>query len=74
MNVAQWRWVVTGKLDDGGGGDWLRKSKGSFGWKDRKCREDRKDFSFPHLCLVGRMEKWMNKKLFYFVENKVCIN
>ena len=39
MNVAQWRWVVTGKLDDGGGGDWLRKSKGSFGWKDGKVDE-----------------------------------
>ena len=36
--------------------------------------EDRKDFSFTHLCLVGRVEKWMNGKLFCFVENKVGIN
>ena len=27
MNVAQRRWVVTGKLDGGGGGEWLRDSK-----------------------------------------------
>ena len=25
MNVAQRRWVVTGKLDGGGGGEWLRE-------------------------------------------------
>ena len=36
--------------------------------------EDRKDFSFPHLCLVGRVEKWRDGKLFCLVENKVCIN
>ena len=27
MNVAQRRWVVTGKLDDDGGGEWLRESE-----------------------------------------------
>ena len=27
VNVAQRRWVVTGKLEDGGGGEWLRESK-----------------------------------------------
>ena len=43
--------------------------------------EDRKDFSFPHLCLVGRVEKLRDEKLFYLVgkrngriENGVCIN
>ena len=43
--------------------------------------EDRKDFSFPHLCLVGRVEKWRDEKLFYLVgkrngriENGVCIS
>ena len=36
--------------------------------------ENRKDFSFPHLCLVGRVEKLRNEKLFYLNENKVCIN
>ena len=36
--------------------------------------EDRKDFSFPRLCLVGRVEKWRDGKPFYFVENKICIN
>ena len=24
--------------------------------------EDIRDFSFPHLCLVGRVEKWMDEK------------
>ena len=37
--------------------------------------EDIKYFSFPHLCLVGRVEKWIRDgKLFYLVENRVCIN
>ena len=36
--------------------------------------ENKKDCNFPHLCLIGKMEKWMNGKLFCFVENKVCIN
>ena len=36
-------------------------------WKDRKWWEDRKDFNFPHFCLVGseKVEGW--KKL-------ICIN
>ena len=37
-------------------------------WKDRKV------FNFPHLCLVERVEKWRNEKLFGLVKNKVCIN
>ena len=36
--------------------------------------EDRKYFRFYHLCLVRRMEKWRDEKLFYLVENKICIN
>ena len=43
--------------------------------------EDRRDFSFPRLCLVGRVEKWRDGKLFCLVmkingriENRVCIN
>ena len=48
-------------------------------WEDKKRREDgkwenRKDFMFSHLCLVGRVEKWRDEKLFYLVENKVYIN
>ena len=29
-------------------------------WKDRKWWEDRKDFNFPHFCLVGSetVEGW----------------
>ena len=26
--------------------------------------EDRKDFSLPHLCLIGRVEKWRDGKTF----------
>ena len=48
--------------------------------------EDKKDFNFPHLCLVGRVEKWRvekwrDEKRFCLVEkrneiieNEVCIN
>ena len=36
--------------------------------------ENRKIFSFPHLCLVERVEKWRDEKLFDLVKNKVCIN
>ena len=43
--------------------------------------EDRKDLVFPHLCLVGRMEKQRDGKLFCLVKiknemmkNKVDIN
>ena len=28
--------------------------------------EDRKDFSFPHLCLVKRVEKWRDTNFFFF--------
>ena len=52
------------------------------GWKSgnienrerMKKWKDRKNFSFHHLCLVGRVKKWRDGKLFYLVENKVCIN
>ena len=33
-------------------------------------QEDIKDFVFPHLCLVGRAEKWKDGKLICLVENK----
>ena len=36
--------------------------------------EDKKYFSFSHLCLVGMVIKWMSEKKFCFVENKVGIN
>ena len=43
--------------------------------------DDRKDLVFPHLCLVGRVEKQRDEKLFCLVEiknermkNKVDIN
>ena len=36
--------------------------------------EDRKVFRFFDLCLVERVEKWRDGKLFGLVENKVCIN
>ena len=43
--------------------------------------ENRKNFSFSHLCLVGRVEKWRDGTLFCLVyikneriENRVCIN
>ena len=43
------------------------------GWKSskrmEKC-EDRKYLVFPHVCLVGMMEKWESEKLFYLVEKK----
>ena len=43
------------------------------GWKKsrmmEKC-EDRKYLVFPHVCLVGGMEKWESGKLFYLVEKK----
>ena len=31
---------------------------------------DRKDFSFSHLYLVGRVEKWRDGKLFCLVEKR----
>ena len=45
-------------------------------------QEDRKDLGFSHMCLIGRVEKWRDEKLFYLVEkkkkkriqNRVCIN
>ena len=33
-------------------------------WKDRKY------LVFPHVCLVGEMEKWEGGKLFCLVEKK----
>ena len=38
-----------------------------------KCKNIR-DFSFSHLCLVERVKKWRDGKLFCLVESKVCIN
>ena len=32
--------------------------------------EDRKDFVFPHVCLVGEVEKWEGGKLFCLVGEK----
>ena len=32
--------------------------------------EDRKDLVFPHVCLVGEVEKWKGEKLFCFVGEK----
>ena len=51
-------------------------------WNDRIEKwKDRKYLIFPHVCLVGEMEKWKDGKLFYLVErknemmkNKVSIN
>ena len=31
---------------------------------------DRKDLIFPHVCLVGRVEKWEGEKLFCLVGEK----
>ena len=57
------------------------KSERIENWERMKKWEDRRDFSFPRLCLVGRMEKWRDGKLFYLVEkktekieNRACIN
>ena len=52
------------------------------GWKSGRIEngermkkwEDRKNFSFPHFCLFGRVEKWRDRKLFCLIKNKVCIN
>ena len=42
---------------------------------------DRKDLVFSYMCLVGRVKKWRDGKLFCLIEkkserieNKVCIN
>ena len=57
----------------------LTDLKGSFGWKSKKVRgkvekiekwEDGSDLIFSNLCLVGKIEKWRDKKLFYFVRKK----
>ena len=32
--------------------------------------KDRKDLVFSHMCLVGRVEKWKDRKLFCLVEKK----
>ena len=34
-------------------------------------KKKKRDFSFPHLCLVRRVEKWRDEKLLCSVENKV---
>ena len=35
-----------------------------------KKQENRKDFNFPHLYLVGMVEKWKDRKLFYLIEKE----
>ena len=42
------------------------------GWKSGRIEkwEDKKDLVFPHVCLVGGMEKWKGEKLFYLVKEK----
>ena len=36
-----------------------------------KCeREDRRDFSFPHLYLVERVEQWKDEKNFVWFKKK----
>ena len=32
--------------------------------------EDKKNLVFPHMCLVGGVEKWEGEKLFCLVEEK----
>ena len=32
--------------------------------------DDKRDLVFSHMCLVGRMEKWRNRKLIYLVGEK----
>ena len=32
--------------------------------------DNRRDFNFCRLCLVGAVEKWKDGKLFYLVEKK----
>ena len=32
--------------------------------------EDRKNLVFPHVCLVGEVEKWEGGKLFVWLERK----
>ena len=66
--------------------------KGPFSWRSGKVGEwkisgrmekweDRKDFVFSHVCLVGEVEKWEGRKIFCLVgekkwrmENVVYIN
>ena len=48
------------------GSVWLEKWKSG---RMEKCN-DRKYLVFPRVCLVGRMEKWEGRKLFYLVEKK----
>ena len=48
------------------------------GWKSERIEnigrmekwEDRKVFSFPHLCLVERVEKWRDGKLLVWLKIK----
>ena len=55
--------------------------KDPFGWRSRKVGgwkisrrmekwEDKKILVFPHVCLVGGVEKWECEKLFYLVGEK----
>ena len=38
--------------------------------RDRKLEGYRKDLVFSRMCLVGRIEKWRDEKLFYLIEKK----
>ena len=49
-------------------------------WEDKKWRNDKKYLVFSRMCLVGRIKKRRDEKLFYLIkkksesiENKVCI-
>ena len=39
-------------------------------WEMMEKLENKKDFSFPHLCLIGRVEKWREEFFFYLVEKR----
>ena len=54
-------------------------TKGLFGWEDgkvggQKMQRGQKRFQFPSFVFGWEGGKWMNRKFFYFVENKICIN
>ena len=50
------------------GSVWLEK------WKSGRMEKwkDRKYLVFPHVCLVGGMEKWESGKLFCLFEKNFC--
>lgn len=51
------------------------ETKGPFDWEMKKWEEmekwrDKKNFSSPSSCLIGKVEKQSNRKLFCLVEKK----